>query len=399
MGTWWQILLSGVGAVLAAFIAGAYGVRSARKQPFEVLQALLKVAEDSSSVLTPADRAVLEDAVHREVQRIDQLNKARRQGFWAFQREKVRLALQLPARGTRLSSFGLLLLAVVASAFLVAQITAYEWRDIFVEGGIGVVLESNRAALALLVASSGVVLWSFTRLALPAVCALLRWIHVLPVYMLATAITVMVYVPLAQLLPSFRLGLIILVALPLLIAVTMWIWLRMELPLLVRYRSRRLARRRLRGRLARRRAAVTSTSATMTLMSLALVAVFMGMGVSTAVTRDEETSAEGYLVWNGYQAVVGREYQWIGQAERGNGAATPAPMTLVYEVRYRTFTKPGRWSDDAELRFLTTAAELVADERGLYLVQNAGRHDRYATGFMICASPQPGAKCSPWQRL
>ncbi|MGW0251592.1 hypothetical protein ACWDYH_33690 [Nocardia goodfellowii] len=400
MGSWWQILLSGVGAVLAAFIAGAYSVRNARKQPFEVLQALLKVTEDGGGVLTQADRAVLEDAVHREVERIAQLNNARRHGFWAFQRERLRLALQLPSRSTRLSSVGLPLLAVAACTFVVAQINMYKWWDIVAGGGIGVLLESNRAALALLVASIGVALWAIARSALPIVRVVLRSIHVLPVYMVTTAIAIMIYVPpMGFLVPSVRLELVILAAIPLVIAAAMWSWLRVELPLLRRNRSRRLARRRLRARLARRRAPVTTATATMTLLSLGLVAAFMGMGVSAAVAKEDKPGAGGYLEWSGYQAVVGPDYQRIWEDEWLNVAAAPAPMTLVYEVRYRKFTQPHWWVDVIELRFLTTAAEMRADDRGLRMVQNAERYDRYVTGFMICASPQPGAKCSPWQRL
>ncbi|MEU2033275.1 hypothetical protein [Nocardia amamiensis] len=40
---------------------------------------------DKSHLLEREDRQVLEIAIHREVQRIEQLNQARLEGFWAYQ--------------------------------------------------------------------------------------------------------------------------------------------------------------------------------------------------------------------------------------------------------------------------------------------------------------------------
>ncbi|MEU8895584.1 hypothetical protein [Nocardia sp. NPDC048505] len=397
MGTWWQILLSSAGAVLAAFIAGAYSVRNARKQPFEVLQALLKVTEDHGSVLTPVDRAVLENAVHREVQRIDRLNQARTHGFWAYQRERWRLTLALPQRD-RSTATGVLLL-VAGVAIVVLQLAAGRWWETFAEGGLSQALRTDRLGLAMLLASIGVALWLSARAVLPVVRALLRWIHVLPTYMVVTAVTVMVYVPATSFLSSYRPTLVLLVAIPLIIGVAMWFWLRLELAVLMRHRDRRFARRRLCTRLRRRRSAVTTTSATLTLLSLSLVAVFMGMGVSDAMTQEDEFPVYGVLEWNGYQAGVDSESQWISEVEPLPGAAPVAPATLVYAVRYQLRDPAKSQAYRTDVRFLTTAAELRVDERGLYHVQVASRGDHHAVGFMICESPRPGAACSPWQRL
>ncbi|MVU83310.1 hypothetical protein GPX89_39490 [Nocardia sp. ET3-3] len=98
----WQAILGGSGAVLAAIIAGSVAVRNARRTPHDVLKSLLDILKDEH--IWREDRAILEVAVHREIQRIRALNEARLQGFWAYQRERLlgeisplTLRLSLPA--------------------------------------------------------------------------------------------------------------------------------------------------------------------------------------------------------------------------------------------------------------------------------------------------------------
>jgi hypothetical protein len=62
--------------------------RAGRKTPYETLKTLVEILDKTDHV-REQDRSVLSDAVHREVQRIERLNKARIEGFWALQRERL----------------------------------------------------------------------------------------------------------------------------------------------------------------------------------------------------------------------------------------------------------------------------------------------------------------------
>jgi hypothetical protein len=86
---WWQTVLGGAGGVLAAIIAGSFAVRNARKTPHETLKTLIEITEKAEGQIQPEDRAVLIAACHREILRIDRLNRARREGFWKYWRERA----------------------------------------------------------------------------------------------------------------------------------------------------------------------------------------------------------------------------------------------------------------------------------------------------------------------
>jgi hypothetical protein len=92
---WWQTVLGGIGVVLAAIIAGSFAVRNARKTPHETLKTLVEIAEKAEGHIEPQDLAVLATAVHREIQRIDRLNRARLEGFWKYWWENVRQFLAI----------------------------------------------------------------------------------------------------------------------------------------------------------------------------------------------------------------------------------------------------------------------------------------------------------------
>jgi hypothetical protein len=69
-------------------ITATVAYRAGRKTPYEVLKTLVEILEKSDQVAND-DRQVLAMAVHREIQRIDRLNQARIEGFWAYQRERI----------------------------------------------------------------------------------------------------------------------------------------------------------------------------------------------------------------------------------------------------------------------------------------------------------------------
>ena len=94
---WWQTVLGGIGVVFAAIIAGSFAVRNARKTPHETLKTLVEIAEKAEGIIRPEDRAVLEAAVHREIQRIDRLNRARLEGFWRYWMERTKQSLAIDA--------------------------------------------------------------------------------------------------------------------------------------------------------------------------------------------------------------------------------------------------------------------------------------------------------------
>ncbi|MEU4807922.1 hypothetical protein AB0H20_01845 [Nocardia fluminea] len=95
MTPWWQPMLAWGGVVIAAIIAGGFAVRNARKTPHENLKTLVEILEKSEHVWRD-DRRVLEEAVHREIQRIDQLNRARVEGFWSYLGERSKQILRSP---------------------------------------------------------------------------------------------------------------------------------------------------------------------------------------------------------------------------------------------------------------------------------------------------------------
>src|ERR1700722_662225 len=92
MTPWWQSVLGGAGVVLAAIIAGSFAVRNARKTPHETLKTLVEIAEKAEGNIRREDRAVLETAIHREIQLIDRLNQARLEGFGKYWMERLRQA-------------------------------------------------------------------------------------------------------------------------------------------------------------------------------------------------------------------------------------------------------------------------------------------------------------------
>ena len=81
-----ESILGGTGVIAAAVIAGSVAVRNARKTPHETLKSLLEILSDEH--VWREDRPILAAAVHREIQRIELLNEARLQGFWAYQRAR-----------------------------------------------------------------------------------------------------------------------------------------------------------------------------------------------------------------------------------------------------------------------------------------------------------------------
>ncbi|MEO3757309.1 hypothetical protein ABGB19_03330 [Mycobacterium sp. B14F4] len=99
MVPWWQTVLGGVGVVLAAIVAGSFAVRNARKTPHETLKILVEIAENAEGLIRPEDREVLETAIHREIQRIDRLNRARLEGFWRYWAEILKQGLVFDAFG------------------------------------------------------------------------------------------------------------------------------------------------------------------------------------------------------------------------------------------------------------------------------------------------------------
>lgn len=58
------------------------------QDPYETLNVLVGIL-DKAVHISEEDNEVLKEAVHREVQKIDRLNQARIQGFWALQRERL----------------------------------------------------------------------------------------------------------------------------------------------------------------------------------------------------------------------------------------------------------------------------------------------------------------------
>lgn len=89
MTPWWQPILGWRGVIIAAVIAGSIALRNARKTPHETLKTLVEIL-DKSHLVWREDRHILELAIHRELQRLDRLNQARLEGFWAYQRERIR---------------------------------------------------------------------------------------------------------------------------------------------------------------------------------------------------------------------------------------------------------------------------------------------------------------------
>ncbi|MBF6297055.1 hypothetical protein IU459_05795 [Nocardia amamiensis] len=89
MTPWWQPILGWGGVIIAAIIAGGIALRTAQGTPYETLKTLVEIL-DKSHLLGREDRQVLEIAIHREVQRIEQLNQARLEGFWAYQRVRLK---------------------------------------------------------------------------------------------------------------------------------------------------------------------------------------------------------------------------------------------------------------------------------------------------------------------
>ncbi|MEV4155831.1 hypothetical protein AB0J48_22660 [Nocardia salmonicida] len=89
MTPWWQPILGWGGVVIAATIAGGIAVRNARKTPHENLKTLVEIL-DMSQHIWRDDRRVLEESVHREVQRLDRLNQARVEGFRPYFVERIK---------------------------------------------------------------------------------------------------------------------------------------------------------------------------------------------------------------------------------------------------------------------------------------------------------------------
>ncbi|MEV0059785.1 hypothetical protein [Nocardia sp. NPDC050718] len=89
MTPWWQPMLAWGGVIIAAIIAGGIALRNGRKTPHENLKSLVEILDKSQHVWRH-DRYILEQAIHREIQRLDKLNKARLEGFWAYNLERIR---------------------------------------------------------------------------------------------------------------------------------------------------------------------------------------------------------------------------------------------------------------------------------------------------------------------
>ena len=83
-----QTFLGGVGVFIVAIIA--FAVRNVRRSPHQRLKTLVEIAKTAEGLISQEDRAVLDAAVHREIQRIDRLNRARAAGYWNYWRERLK---------------------------------------------------------------------------------------------------------------------------------------------------------------------------------------------------------------------------------------------------------------------------------------------------------------------
>ncbi|MBJ8342968.1 hypothetical protein JGU71_29185 [Antrihabitans sp. YC3-6] len=97
MTPWWQPALMSAGTILAAIVAGSFAVRNARKTPHERLKTLVEIVEKLPDEVGRDDRAILANAIDREIQRIKLLNDARLEGNWAYVKEAVRQSLPIIA--------------------------------------------------------------------------------------------------------------------------------------------------------------------------------------------------------------------------------------------------------------------------------------------------------------
>ncbi|MEV6279343.1 hypothetical protein [Nocardia sp. NPDC051832] len=400
MGSTWQIVITTVGGLLTAFIAGAFSVRLARKTPFEVLQSLLTITDDGNR-LDDTDRATLKVAAQREVRRIGQLNDARREGFWAYQRERIRIALQLDTRHReKRSSLTLVgLLFVVSWIFLIFQWYNTTFGYFAAKGQIGQLVSIGPVFVAILLASIGVAAWSAARLGLAATRWLLRSIHVLPVYLLLTALAIMLGALVIYTRPVLDQHAILgFAVIPVLVAAIIFAWLRIELRLLRRYRAHPSARRRLRARLVRRRTPASATMAAWTLA--ALVLIVFSVAISIPAKLNSPTPAPtAVMQWGGYSAVVDGGYAQIEQAavDPAHRDRVQAPVTLVYAISYEKIVG-GRTMTADEVGFMTTTEKVEHTHLGPARMQSARtfvEHD--IKGFMICERPDSFARCSEWK--
>jgi hypothetical protein len=396
VGNWWQILLGSVGAVLTAFIAGAYSARNARKTPYEVLQALSTLM-DNSTHFDETDRNTLKEAVQREVHRISQLNSARQQGFWAYQRERVRIALQLDSR-RRVSqrSLALPVLLLVAGCTIMLTDLGQLWASIIARFSAGEFSELpayGPIILATFFAGLVVMVWSAARIALPTIRWLVTYVHVLPSYLLLTAIAVMVCALLAGNVESPIALFGGLVTIPVLVGLLMYAARWIEPRILLRFRSHEFARRRLRAQLRRRRIRASTVSAASTLTALALIVLTIGLSIPPLLRTEPQSGRYAYQEWGGYAALWQDQKLSVSTADW-----TTAPATLVYAV----------WLDDSatkksfydEVRAMTTAEKVIVGGHGPIRIQYAEVHiTQPAIGFMICHRPDSYDNCSPWVRL
>lgn len=112
-------LAAGVGAVIAAVIAGWFGGRNARKSPHERLKALVEIAKDMPDGLDTDE--TVKRAIERELRHIARLNAAREQSYGRYAVELLLQNMSEWALGlAQLQVFG----TIFASAYWISGVVS-----------------------------------------------------------------------------------------------------------------------------------------------------------------------------------------------------------------------------------------------------------------------------------
>jgi hypothetical protein len=124
----WGIVAAPIGVIVAALIAGWFAVRNARKSPHENLKTLAEIRSALAGDLADVDpQQTLGKAIRFEIEKLDKLTEARRQGTVPFLREILR------QRSTAFISIWLIVLIIVglsllSYAFYLEMLNAYAYQ-------------------------------------------------------------------------------------------------------------------------------------------------------------------------------------------------------------------------------------------------------------------------------
>lgn len=334
---------------------------------------------------------------------MEQLNRARLQGFWAYQKERVKIALQIDSqRKAKTLPIIFSVFLLLFSLMILYQVKAASaWREgVEMYGVIGDVAVSPIFYLVSLV-GFGIALWSAVNLLLAAARWTTRSVRSISTYTLIIGLSVMLFSLLTDGIWNrfVTLGFAII---PMVAAGAVYWWHRIEPLVLAKYRQRPVVRRRLRIILARRRARLSMGSVFVNLTLLGLIFLIpIIITVFPFVRGADEEPVYYFDEWMGYQVQVKGGFIRVEdhKAWQDHRADALPPVTLVYAtVRSRVIGSTRYYEELYDIHTETTV-----DRLRLHDVAVGPVHSQVAevkvhrlAGFMLCRRQDVADECSRW---